>query len=90
MVLLAVNKALLNSVIEKKYGEKQINYLDKFFDLTFSLPIDGNIDIRIRHAEMFLLEFLSEEQLQYCGLFKIIITELLSYEPRGVVKFFEN
>jgi len=90
VVLLAVNKELLNSVIENKYGENNITYLDKFFDLTFTLTSEGNQDIRLKHAELFLLEFLNEEQIKKCGLFVTIITEYLKRKPRTVIKFFEK
>lgn len=90
VVLLAVNKCLLNSVIHNKYGKDNIRYLDKFFDLTFTLPVNGNKDIRLKYEESFLLEFIPNEKLDNCGLFKSIIIDYMPKEARYVVKFFEK
>ena len=96
VIIVAVNKEQLKQVIESKYGTKSGNkYLEKFFDLTFSLPEKGEDDIREQYAKQIIDEYISDDvetlkDYASCQLFIGIIKTYLTFNPREVVKFFER
>ncbi|MBO4570042.1 MAG: DUF2791 family P-loop domain-containing protein, partial [Clostridia bacterium] len=89
ITIVSVNEKMLNDVIDNKYG-KTDKYLEKFFDLTFDLPIKGRKSIKSKYAEMFLLKFLPEEKLLETTLFYQIIDCFIDSNPRKVERFFNK
>jgi len=90
IVIVALNKTILAKVLTQKYGNSNMQYFEKFFDLNFSLPTSGNIDIREKHINKFLLSFVPENQMSSCYLFRVIVMSYLSKRARDVVRFFEK
>lgn len=91
VTVVAVNKKQLRTVLDKKYesnsGEK---YLEKFFDLTLKLQESGDIDIRIKHAERLLVEYMQDEDVNKGEFFIQTVRSILKKNAREVVRFFEK
>lgn len=87
VVIVAVNKQQLENIIKSKYNTDK--YLEKFFDLSFTLLTNGVEDIRIGYADQFVRTCLLGKELEQAELFRIILKSYLSRGARQVVKFFE-
>ena len=77
-VVVALNKNVLEKMIETQFGIKDKNYLDKFFDLTIKLPNTGRSNSRETLGKRFLYSLFVENEINKIQeeLFLSLILEL--------------